>query len=44
MREKLKQSDNICVLLIQLIDLATEIIKCANLRTHIRKIIDSYFK
>ena len=41
---KLKQSDNICVLLAQLIDLATEIIKYANLRTHMRKIIDSYFK
>ena len=42
---KLKQSDNICVLLTwQLTDLATEIIKCANLRTHIRKIIDSYFE
>ena len=36
---KLKQSDNICVLLtLQLTDLATEIIKYANLRTHIRKI------
>ena len=27
-----------------LTDLATAIIKCANLRTHIRKIIDSYFE
>ena len=38
---ELNLSDNICVLLT---DLATEIIKFANLRTHIRKIIDSYFK
>ena len=37
----LKQSDNICVLLT---DLATEIIKYANLRTHIRKVINNYFK
>ena len=40
-RIKLKQSDNICVLLtcmkVELTDLATDIIKYANLRTHIRK-------
>ena len=40
-RELLKQSDNTCVLLT---DLATEIIKYANLRTHIRKVINNYFK
>ena len=45
---KLKQSD-ICVqtvvyLTVELTDLATEITKYANLRTHIRKIINNYFK
>ena len=44
----LKQSDSICVLLtcmkVELANLATEIIKYANLRTHIRKIINNYFK
>ena len=44
---KLKQSD-ICVLLtcmkVELTDLATEIIKYANLRTHISNIINNYLK
>ena len=30
--------------LVELTDLATEITKYANLRTHIRKIINNYFK
>ena len=40
-----KSSTSICELnRNKLTDLAKEIIKCANLRTHMRKTIDSYFK